>query len=146
MTDPSPGPYDADTVTNRAAVLADRTDESGDGLLIVVIGPCASGKTTLVNGLRSHGYRAMVVGQEHSEIPSLWRRADPDVAIGLTVDLATVRQRRSAGWSESIFRRQLDRLQEAFAQADLILDTTKLDPEQTLATVVALLQERQLPR
>jgi len=66
-----------------------------DERLIVVVGPCASGKTTLVRGLQSCGYRAMVSGQEHSEIPTLWRRTAPDVTIGLIVDLATIRRRRS---------------------------------------------------
>ncbi len=145
MTDSVPSTHDATAMTSQVQGRDNRTDIPGDERLIVVVGPCASGKTTLVNGLRSHGYRAMVIGQEHSEIPSLWRRAEPDVAIGLMVDLATVRRRRSAGWSESIFRRQQARLREAYAQADLILDTTVLDPEQTLATVVALLRERACP-
>ena len=111
-----------------------------DNRLIVVVGPCASGKTTLVSGLRSCGYRAMVSGQEHSEIPTLWRRTAPDVTIGLNVDLATIRRRRSAGWSESIYRRQQERLRNAFAAAAIVLDTAVMSPEQTLQAALDILR------
>jgi len=112
-----------------------------DDRLIVVVGPCASGKSTLVRGLQSCGYRAMVSGQEHSEIPTLWRRTAPDVTIGLNVDLATIRRRRrSAGWSESIYRRQQERLRNAFASAAIILDTAVMGPEQTLQAALDLLR------
>ena len=111
-----------------------------DDRLIVVVGPCASGKTTLVRGLQSCGYRAMVSGQEHSEIPTLWRRSAPDVTIGLNVDLATIRRRRSAGWSESIYRRQQERLRHAFASAAIVLDTAIMGPEQTLQAALELLR------
>jgi len=108
--------------------------------LIVVVGPCAAGKSTLVDGLKARGYRAMVSGQEHSEIPTLWRRAQPDVTIGLVVDLATVRSRRTTGWSSAIYGRQQERLREAYAAADLVIDTAIFDPDQTLAAAVELLE------
>ena len=120
------------------ATTAFATDN--DDRLIVVVGPCASGKSTLVRGLQSRGYRAMVSGQEHSEIPTLWRRTDPDVTIGLNVDLATIRRRRSAGWPESIYLRQQERLRNAFACAAIVLDTAVMGPEQTLQAVVELLR------
>ena len=119
-----------------SAAFANDRDER----LIVVVGPCASGKTTLVRGLQSCGYRAMVSGQEHSEIPTLWRRTAPDVTIGLNVDLATIRRRRSAGWSESIYRRQQARLRNAFAAAAIVLDTAVMGPEQTLQAALDLLR------
>jgi len=82
----------------------------------------------------------MVSGQEHSEIPTLWRRTAPDVTIGLNVDLATIRRRRSAGWSESIYRRQQARLRNAFAAAAIVLDTAVMGPEQTLQAALDLLR------
>ena len=112
-----------------------------DDRLIVVVGPCASGKTTLVRALQLRGYRAMVSGQEHSEIPTLWRRTAPDVTIGLNVDLATIRRRRSSGWSESIYRRQQERLRDAFASAGIVLDTAAMGPEQTLQAALDWLRE-----
>ncbi len=40
---------------------------------IVVVGPCAAGKSTLVETLQVRGYDAHVSGQEHSAIASLWQ-------------------------------------------------------------------------
>ena len=111
----------------------------GDPRLVVVVGPCASGKSTLVAGLRRHGYRAMVCGQEHSEIPTLWRHANPDVVVALDVDLPTLRRRRSPSWSEVIYLRQRRRLTAAVAAADLVLDTSRLDETATLESVLTLL-------
>jgi GTPase SAR1 family protein len=90
---------------------------------IVVVGPCGSGKTTLVHRLRSQGYDARVVAQEHSIIRDLWRRRDPDVVVALDLDLVTLRGRRSPAWSADIFEKQHDRLRDAFAAADIVIDT-----------------------
>jgi len=98
-------------------------------LRVVVVGPCASGKSTLADRLRSHGYDAYVCAQEHSEISTLWRHLDPDAVIALDVDLATVRRRRGADWPEAIFREQLRRLTAARAAADVTIDTASLDPD-----------------
>jgi len=99
---------------------------------VAVVGPCASGKTTLVEGLRRLGYDAAACGQEHSQIPTLWRHGRPDVLIALTVDLATVRHRRGAAWPEAIFRAQQRRLASAVAAADVVVDTSDIDVETVL--------------
>ena len=67
---------------------------------IVVVGPCAAGKSTLVAALRALGYDAHVSGQEHSEIATLWQRSQPDVLIALDVDITAVRDRRGGPWPE----------------------------------------------
>lgn len=90
---------------------------------IVVVGPCGAGKTTLVDHLREQGYDARVVAQEHSIIRDLWRRREPDVVVALDLDLATLRGRRCPTWSADIFEKQHDRLREAFAAADIVIDT-----------------------
>ena len=109
---------------------------------VVVVGPCASGKSTLVAALRRLGYRATVCGQEHSEIPTLWRRSDPDVLVALDVDLPTLRQRRGDDWPEWLYRVQHRRLREAAAAADLRLDTSGLSQEAVLTRVTSLLRRR----
>lgn len=129
----------------RRSELRTNFTTSRDPRLVVVVGPCASGKSTLVEGLRSRGYRAMVCGQEHSEIPNLWQHANPDVVVALSVDLPTLRQRRSPSWSESIYLRQLRRLQSALAAADLVLDTTRLDQDATLESVLSHLSPSEAP-
>jgi GTPase SAR1 family protein len=99
---------------------------------VVVVGPCASGKTTLVERLRSHGFDAYVCAQEHSEIGLLWRHLAPDAVIALDVDLATIRHRRGADWPETIYREQVRRLAPARAAADVVIDTAAHDPEATV--------------
>lgn len=113
---------------------------------IVVVGPCASGKSTLVEGLRRLGYRAMVSGQEHSEIPTLWRHAEPDIVVALDVDLPSLRRRRGEEWPEWLYRLQRRRLREAIAAADLLVDTSALDRDPVLGRVTDWLQRRPPPR
>ena len=102
-------------------------------LRVVVVGPCASGKSTLVRGLRDLGYDAIACGQEHSEIATLWRHAEPDVLIALLVDLPTVRRRRGDDWPERLHEVQKHRLAPAVAAADLVLDSAELDAASLLA-------------
>jgi deoxyadenosine/deoxycytidine kinase len=108
---------------------------------IVVVGACASGKSTLAERLRGLGYDAAVCAQEHSEIPTLWRRSEPDVVVYLDIDLATIRARRGEDWPETIYQTQLRRLQAARAGADVIVDSVRLDQDAVLARVLAVLQQ-----
>jgi len=120
-----------------------RIDDAGagrdDARRVVVVGPCASGKTTLVEGLKRLGYDAAVRGQEHSEIPTLWRRGEPDVVIALSVDLATIRDRRGADWPEALYRVQQRRLANAVAAAEIVLDASRLDADAILTRAAAAL-------
>jgi GTPase SAR1 family protein len=103
---------------------------------IVVVGPCASGKTTLVENLQKRGYDAVVCGQEHSEIPNLWQRSNPDVLVALMVGIETIRDRRGQDWPASIYRTQLDRLERAFVSATVTVDTSENSIEKTLEIVL----------
>jgi dienelactone hydrolase len=116
------------------------SDGRGDRRRVVVVGPCASGKTTLARGLRDLGFEAIVCGQEHSDIPTLWRRRDPDVLIVLQVDLETIRRRRGSSWPAAILERQQRRLADAIASADLIVDANVLDSAEVLAAAVDALR------
>lgn len=111
-----------------------------DDRLIVVVGPCAAGKTTLVDALKAHGYNAYAVGQEHSIIRDLWKRRDPDVVIALDLGLDVVRQRRSPAWSEDIYVAQHERLTDAFDAADLLIDTGEHDIDEALRMSLDLLE------
>jgi len=108
---------------------------------VVVVGPCASGKSSLVAALAALGYDARVCGQEHSIIRELWRHSAPDVLIALAVDLSTIRERRSPTWPATIYAAQQERLAPAFAAADLIIDTTQLDLDAVVATAAAWLRQ-----
>jgi cytidylate kinase len=110
---------------------------------IVVVGPCAAGKSTLVTALRELGYDAHASGQEHSEIAMLWQHSHPDVLIALEVDISAVRERRGGSWPEWLHDRQVRRLAAASRAADLAIDTTRLSPQTVVDRVVAYLQRRE---
>jgi predicted ATPase len=112
----------------------------GDPRTIVVVGPCAAGKTTLVDALVARGYTAYAIAQEHSIIKDLWAKRDPDVLIALDLDLSIVRQRRSPSWSADIYEKQHERLQPAFAAADLLIDTGTHDIDAALRMTLDLLE------
>ena len=114
-----------------------------DSPRVVVVGPCASGKSTLVEGLRRLGFEATACGQEHSEIPTLWRHTDPDVVVALEVDLATIRERRGVTeWPGWLYDAQRRRLRQAEAAAAIHIDTTLVDAEAALDLVAAHLGKR----
>ena len=125
--------------------MTDNADPSGSktttDLIIVIVGPCASGKTTLAANLSALGFDARVIGQEHSEIHSLWAKPEPDVVIALHIDLETLRIRRGPTWSKRLFDAQHHRLRDAYAAADLHLDTSILDEEEVVRQVVDLILE-----
>ena len=108
---------------------------------IVVVGPCAAGKSTLVAALRELGYDAHASGQEHSEIATLWQHSQPDVLITLAVDIGAVRDRRGGSWPEWLHDLQVRRLAAASRAADLAIDTTALSPQTVVDRVVAYLQQ-----
>ncbi len=113
-----------------------------DSRKIVVVGPCAAGKTTLVAALQARGYDARVSGQEHSAIPNLWQHSHPDVLISLDVDIAAVRDRRGGQWPEWLHDLQVQRLDAASRAADLAVDTTRLPAQAVVDLVIAYLEEQ----
>ena len=125
---------------------ADRPSETpsfpAESRKIVVVGPCAAGKSTLVTALRALGYDAHVSGQEHSEIETLWQRSQPDVLIALDVDISAVRARRGGSWPEWLHDLQVRRLAAASRAAHLAIDTSVLSPQTIVDLVVAYLQQQ----
>ncbi len=115
---------------------------------IKVVGPCASGKTVLVERLRAAGYDAHQCLQEHSYVPDMWRRIDPpEVLIFLDAELSTLRRRRPrSDWSPELLREQHRRLAHARAHCDLYLATDRLTPEEVYARVRAFLEARRRSR
>lgn len=112
-----------------------------DSRRLVVIGPCASGKTSLTSKLQRMGFDARACGQEHSEIHELWRHLDPDILIGLRIDLDTLRRRRSSTWSANVYARQQERLESGYAHADLVIDCHAMDQNAVLDEVLDWLDD-----
>ena len=112
-------------------------------LSIVVVGPCAAGKTTLVAGLRAQGFAAVrLVAQEHSGIRDLWaRRGRPQVLIYLDAQLITMNRRQGrCDWTAEGRADQVARLEHARRECDLCLPTDDLTIAQVLGTVVQFLE------
>lgn len=109
--------------------------------VIAVVGPCAAGKSTLTASLTGHGYQVRHVAQEHSYVQDMWERlANPDYLIYLDVSYDKSNQRTGYDLKESIFDKQLERLQHAKEHADLIVDTDPLSPDEILALVLQNLE------
>lgn len=111
-----------------------------DRFRIAVVGVCASGKSTLVRGLREFGYDAAPVAQEHSSVPYLWSRRDPSFLVMLDATYETVRQRRSVSFGPERLAVQRERLSHARAHCDLFLPTDDLTIEQVRARVVEAIE------
>ncbi|MDI6694495.1 MAG: hypothetical protein QME21_05575 [Anaerolineales bacterium] len=113
-------------------------------MLIGVVGPCAAGKTTLISGLKEHGYTARHIAQEHSYVADMWQRiTHPDVLIYLDVSYPLTLQRRKLDWNEDEYQEQVRRLRHARQHADFYLLTDTLTPEQVLENVLMFLQRWQ---
>jgi hypothetical protein len=111
-----------------------------NGSTVAVVGPCASGKSTLVCGLRRHGYLAREVAQEHSVVPDLWRRrglAGPLVFLDVSPHVAC--DRRGLAVPPRWWRAIATRLDTARRSADVYVCTDALSVEQVLVQVLAFL-------
>ena len=108
---------------------------------IVVVGHCAAGKSTLVNGLRDAGIDAYVSAQEHSIVPDLWNRRGPDLLVFLDVDLDTIRRRRGRSWPASVYAMQERRLAPARGNADLEIRTSDVNTIETLSRTLDLAEQ-----
>lgn len=120
----------------------DEPASPGAGDIIKVVGPCKSGKSTLVMGLKAAGYAARSCGQEHSEAPAMWQRIHPPAClIFLEVSLETMRARVDrSDWSDDLLAIQQRRLAHARRHADLIVATDEASPQEVLGQVLVFLE------
>jgi cytidylate kinase len=113
-------------------------------LKIGIVGPCAAGKSTLIAGLRLRGFQAKHIAQEHSYVKDMWRRlTNPDVLIYLDVSYPVSLRRRKLDWNEAEYQVQIDRLAHARQNADLIIDTDPLQPEEVVERVLRFITAHQ---
>lgn len=116
--------------------------------LIKVVGMSASGKSTLVKGLRQAGYNARPISQEHSYVATLWQQFGlTHSLIYLHTTLPVQQQRRpDVTWTEAEFKAEEQRLAHAVEHADLSIDTTTMTPDTVLRIALAFLENRKLAR
>ncbi len=109
--------------------------------LIGVVGPCGSGKSTLIQGLEPRGYTCRHIAQEHSYVPAMWQQiAKPDILIFLDASFPVSTTRRRLNWQKQDYEEQCRRLDHARQHANLVIDTDLLTPAQVLQKVLAYLQ------
>ena len=111
--------------------------------MIGVVGPCASGKSTLIAGLTRLGFRTRHIAQEHSYVKDMWQRlTNPDILVFLDASYSITCQRRKLDWTEADWQEQQQRLSHARAHADLYLDTDKLGIEDVLNKAVEFIHHK----
>ena len=110
--------------------------------LVGVVGPCGSGKSTLIAGLEKYGYTCRHIAQEHSYVQAMWQKiAKPDILIYLSVSFSNSSARRKLNWHRRDYDEQLQRLEHARQHANFSIDTDDLSPEQVLQSVINYLEE-----
>lgn len=111
-------------------------------LTIGVVGPCAAGKTTLIQRLRALGYQARHIAQEHSYAPQMWQRlTNPDILVFLDVSYPLTIQRRKLDWTIDEYAEEIHRLRHARQYANLYINTDPLSPEEVLDRVLVFLKD-----
>lgn len=122
--------------------MSEDSSSNRTGPRVGVVGPCKSGKSTLVRGLHQAGYEAIQIAQEHSFAPHMWALiAHPDVLVFLDSRYETTVE-RGLNWTEGEYAEQLPRLADARSNADLLLDTDDVEPGEILQKVVDFLLTR----
>jgi len=101
--------------------------------LIGVVGPCGSGKSTLIAGLEKHGFACRHIAQEHSYVQAMWQIiTKPDILIFLHASFPISTARRKLNWREKDYDEQSRRLSHAREHAHIIIDTDDLTPDQVM--------------
>lgn len=114
---------------------------------IGVVGPCAAGKTTLVKKLRELGYNARHIAQEHSCVPTMWKRiTNPDILIYLDVNYPNTLIRKKLDWTAQEYQEQLQRLAHAHQHADLIIDTNSLSEDEVSQLAISFIEKWKMGR
>jgi len=108
-------------------------DDDGSPL-IGVVGPCGSGKSTLIAGLEKLGYHCRHIAQEHSYVQAMWQIiTKPDLLIYLHANFENSTARRKLNWLKRDYDEQIRRLNHARDHAHLVIDTDSLTPDEVLA-------------
>ncbi len=122
--------------------VASRHDE----FIIAIVGPCASGKSSLARGLAERGIRARQVVQEHSFVPKMWQViAQPDFLIYLDASFQTCSHRKNLNWRQRDYDEQNLRLAHAKANCDILIQTDGQSEATVLEEVLSSLPTNPRP-
>jgi deoxyadenosine/deoxycytidine kinase len=113
----------------------------GSRSIVGVVGPCGSGKSTLIAGLEKYGYSCRHIAQEHSYVQAMWQKiGKPDILIYLDASFPISTARRRLNWLEKDYGEQIRRLAHARQHADLVVNTDDLAPEEVLQKALYFLE------
>jgi cytidylate kinase len=111
-------------------------DTTMQTIRIGIVGPCGAGKSSLAERLSPYYSTVRAIAQEHSYVPTMWRRiTNPDILIYLDASYSVTVQRRKLNWTDAEYRIELDRLENARKNADIYIQTDHLNIDQVVETV-----------
>lgn len=114
--------------------------------LVGVVGPCASGKSTLITGFDLVNIRFRHIAQEHSYVANMWQRlTNPDFLIFLDASYEVTCRRRKLNWTVEEYEEQHRRLAHARIHADCYLLTDELSPADVRTRVLEFLKSKNIP-
>jgi hypothetical protein len=94
-----------------------------------------------VRALRTRGYNAREIKQEHSYVETMWQQfTGPDLLIYLEVSQEVAGQRRAAEADAAWWGRLQRRLRHARQHADLHINTDHLSPEEVADSALSFLE------
>jgi hypothetical protein len=110
-------------------------------LRIAFVGPCGSGKSTVVYQLRAMGIDARMPAQEHSGIAAMWQKLlNPDMLFVLDAPNPVLRERRPGiDLNDEYLAEQRRRMAHAYAHAHTTFDTSDLTPDEIVAAVLEII-------
>lgn len=112
-------------------------------MLIGLVGPCASGKSTITSKLEARGYKTRHIAQEHSYVKDMWQRVtNPDILIFLQASYSVTLKRRNLNWKEKDYYEQQLRLAHAREHANLYINTDILTVDEVLQQILIFIQQK----